>query len=128
MNVCAVNCNSLVNKLVHVYDLICRENISVLGISETWLVDGVSSSYVQLPGFNFYRGDALGSVRKHGSGLYVAESINSIQLDVELPNVTVVKLVNLNIFVIAVYRPPSYSQEENSSLREFLLEICVGID
>ena len=85
-----------------------------------------SSSFVSLPGFEFYRGDVLGNVKKHGAGLYVSKTLEHVQIDVELPNLVVVHLISLDIFVISVYRPPSYSREENTLLMQFLTDFSYG--
>ena len=45
-----------------------------------------------------------------------------MQLDLGLPNVVGVHLSDLEVFVLSIYRPPSYSEEENRLLIEFLTE------
>ena len=67
-----------------------------------------------------------GEIRKHGSGIYIREGIVSVQLDLELPNVTAVHLPDLELFVVGVYRPPSYVNTENQLLINFLGGFCVG--
>ena len=121
-----VNCNSLINKVVHVRSLLEREKLMVLGITETWLVGSVPGSYVCIPGYNFYRGDVSGDIRKHGSGVYVSCLLRSVQVEVGIPNVSVVSIVGMGVHVVCAYRPPSYTESENASLMDFLLEFCVG--
>ena len=68
----------------------------------------------------------VGEVRKHGSGIYVREGIVVVQVELSLPNLTAVHLPGLELFVLSVYRPPSYGQDENQSLRDAVSEFCVG--
>ena len=67
-----------------------------------------------------------GTVRKHGSGLYVSKSLRQVQVDVQLPNVAVVHLIDFDLHVLSVYRPPSYSLEENLHLVSFLTSFVPG--
>ena len=62
----AVNLNSLSNKVNSVFNLVLNNNLYILGVCETWLVSSMSSCFVDLPGFLFFRGDVEGNVRKHG--------------------------------------------------------------
>ena len=87
-----VNLNSLVNKVAFVSHLIGGRGVSALAVCETWLTSAISSSYVAIPGFRFFRKDVLGTVRKHGVGLYIKDSLRVAPSDVEVPNV-------LSIFV-----------------------------
>ena len=86
------------------------------------------SSFFKLPGFSLYRGDTNSSIKKHGAGLYIAERLKQLQVETQLPNVAVVHLVELDVFVISTYRPPSYSQQENDTLMQFVREFSVGKD
>ena len=81
---------------------------------------------MSIPGFSFHRGDVAGTVRKHGSGLYVSKSLRQVQVDVQLPNVAVVHLIDFDLHVLSVYRPPSYSLEENLQLVSFLTRFVPG--
>ena len=85
-----------------------------------------SSSFASIPGYEFFRGDALGDVRKHGTALYVKCTLRSVQVNVSLPNVVAVHLVDLGLYVVSIYRPPSMSNEENETLVEFLGSFTVG--
>ena len=52
--------------------------ISILAITESWLVSSIGSSYVDIQGFKFYWGDGDFNIRKHGSGLYVRDDIVAV--------------------------------------------------
>ena len=128
INCCVLNCNSLFNKVNSVYVLLCSKGLSLLAISETWLLESIPSSFVDVPGFKFYRGDVHGSVRKHGAGLYVADTLSCVQVEVDLPNVVVCRVLEYNRYIISLYRPPSYTDMENDRLLNFLSDFCSGRD
>ena len=108
------------NKVNYIFNLIKAHSLEIVSITETWLTSSCSTSFVSLPGFSFLRGDVVGVVRKHGAGLYVSNDLKHIQIDVPIPNVVVVHLVDLELYVLSVYRPPSYNAEENLALLTFL--------
>ena len=116
----------MINKIHYISDIATREELHVISITETWLTASCNSSFVQLAGYEFYRGDALGVVRKHGAGVYVSKLLQSVQVDIPLSNVVGVHLIELDLYVLSVYRPPSSTPEENSSLMEFLSSFSVG--
>ena len=101
-------------------------NLSIVSITETWLVGGMSSSYVDLPGFKFFRGDVRGSVRKHGAGLYVKSNYTSVPVDVHIPNVVVVFVREFDTYIISCYRPPSNTENDDSAFMTFLNEFSSG--
>ena len=120
-----VNVNSLFNKVSYIQSLLVSEGLIMLAICETWLVEGIESSYVGIDGFNLIRRDVRGSVRKHGVGLYVSVAVDVVEVDVDVPNVLVVFVPSWGIYVITVYRPPSYFELENEKLRDFISEFCL---
>ena len=65
-------------------------------------------------------------VRKHGAGLYISEKLKRVEVETGIPNLVVVQLVELDTYVVSAYRPPSYTQLENSRLVDFLLGFVVG--
>ena len=123
---CTVNVNSLGNKLHFIDNLIRGEKLHLVSITETWLTDNCRSSFFDLPGFKFYRGDVAGVVRKHGAGIYVKDCIKQAHVEVDLPNLVIVYLVELDLYVFSEYRPPSYTPAENHSIIEFLADFSVG--
>ena len=93
---------------------------------ETWLVPEVPSSSVAVDGFRVVRGDGSDAIRKHGCCLYVSESLSFVPIEIDLPNIADVLLVNLNVWVLVVYSPPSYTVEQDDRLIRFLNEFIVG--
>ena len=126
LGLAVVNLNSLVNKVTFVNDLIRGSGLSALAVCETLLTSEISSSYVAIPGFRFFRKDVLGIVRKHGVGLYIKDSLRVAPCDVEPPNVLSVLVEEWGVHLVVVYRPPSYSQRENEALLEFVAGYTVN--
>lgn len=119
-----VNVNSLMNKKNFITDLLLCENLLILGITETWLTPSVSSSFVEVTGYQVVRGDTKSGVRKHGSLLYVHNSVKFLAVDVHIPNVSVVRLVDFGVWVVASYRPPSHTVLEDACLINFFYNFC----
>ena len=105
--ICVVNVNSLSNKLFYLNNLIDSNKIAVLGICETWLTEETPSSFVELDGFSFYRGDVDSVVKKHGAGLYVKKGLTAVEDDVSLPNLCSVFIEEWDLHIMVCYRPPS---------------------
>ena len=120
-----VNLNSLINKVAFVGELLRSNALKALAVCETWLTCEIPSSYVDLPGYRFYRGDTGGTVRKHGVGLYVAESLQVVPVDVDLPNVLSVFVKAWEVHILVIYRPPSYTQSENQAVLSFLADYTI---
>ena len=55
-------------------------------------------------------------VRKHGVGVYVSCLLKCVAVDITLPNISVVHLIDLYMFAVVCYYPPSYTPEENEKL------------
>ena len=100
--------------------------MSIPGVCETWLILSVVSSSVAVRGFHVVRGDESVEVEKHGGCLYLSELIHFVPLDIQLKNVAWVYLVDLDIYVVVVYRPPAYDYDDDELLRDFLQNICIG--
>ena len=67
-----------------------------------------------------------GPVRKHGTAMYIKSTIKHHEIELSLPNVVGVLLEELDLYVLSVYRPPSYSNEENLRLRTLLWDFVFG--
>ena len=124
VSVGVVNVNSLTNKVLYVQNFLSSHNLWFLGICETWLLESCPSSFVMVPGFSFFRKDVKGSVRKHGVGLYVKQGLDVRPVEVDAQNVLVVYVVGWEVYSVVVYRPPSYTSEENNMLTGFLYDFC----
>ena len=72
------------------------------------------------------RGDGSDFMRKHGCCLYVANSLSFVPVKIDLLNVAVAFLTDIDIYVVAVYRPPSYIALQDESLLLFLSEFFIG--
>ena len=104
------------NTVGYVSDLIVSSGLVALGVCETWLTSDVSSSYVDLPGFRFFRSDVVGPVKKHGVGLYVAQRFVAVPCEVDVANVLSVYVEEWDLYEVVAYRLPSCSQMENEAL------------
>ena len=94
-------------------------------ITESHLIPSISSSFVDIPHFSLIRHDVAGSVQKHGTCVYVHESILVDSVNRPLPNVLLFRLAELNVHVVVVYRPPSNIPLANQQLASFLSEYCI---
>ena len=121
-----VNVNSIMNKLAYIDNFLRSSEISVLAVCETWLTSDTPSSYVELPGYNFFRGDTGSSSRIHGVGVYVNQAISVIQVDINIHNAVVIYVKEWSLYIMAVYRPPSYNDGDNEELIRCIYEFCFG--
>ena len=98
-----VNVNSLRNKLSYLQNLITLYNLCALGISETWLTGDTPSSFVELNGFNFFITDVVGTVKKHGVGLYLNSDLKGVSDDIVVSNVLSVFARSWDLHIVVVY-------------------------
>ena len=80
------------NKVGHIFYFINSNFLSVLVVCETWLSVDTPSSFVDLPGFKFFRSDSGDTVRKHGVGLYVSNKLTPSECNVVMKNTLVIYL------------------------------------
>ena len=118
------NVNSLPRKTPLVQQLMVDSKIHVFCVTETHLLSSMPSSFIHIPGYSVIRSDVMGSYAKHGACIYIQENIKHVKLEVPVQNCVAVKLVDLNLLVVAVYRPPSNSDQENTALIQYLSDIC----
>ena len=57
---------------------------------------------------------------------FIKSGYNAVQIDVPLPNVVAVYVRELDVYFVACYRPPSYMNEKNDSLKSFLSDFVDG--
>ena len=96
-------------------------NIDIVGLSETWLKEGIHSNYVNIPNYSLQRLDRNwsenGNLKKGGGVcMYIKKSIqtsdinlrhlNMSSVDIEIQWVTVKKENNRKMHIANVYRPP----------------------
>ena len=118
------NVNSLQNKVAYVSNFLCAQLVDIFAITETWLLSGVASSFVSVEGYEVVRTDTVGNVSKHGVCFYVRKSLSFVSVDVDCPNVHVILLCDYSLYLVVVYRPPSYSEVENFRLIDFIHDFC----
>ena len=101
-------------------------DLSVICVTESHLTSAISSSFVKLPHFNLFRNDVHGRVHKHGVCAYVHEGILVDCVTSPMSNVLMFRLVKQDVFILVVYRPPSYTVSENEELVHVLHEQVLG--
>nr|CAI5858487.1 unnamed protein product [Callosobruchus analis] len=102
----SVNIRSLCSKDNETHDLLKQHDISVFGITETWLSADIDNSLVAIEGYTFYRSDRVG--RGGGVGVYVDSTLYSVFLTymyIEHICVTL-HLPNIKLTLLVIYRPP----------------------
>lgn len=122
LNFALTNLNCLTNKVFHV-DQFCREeNISIFSVTESWLQPLIKDSVVNIDGYSLYRQDFVSSVPKFGVCVYVKNNIKVSEHSDSgsFPNTLALHFPYYNLYVLTVYRPPSYTFEENVALIEFI--------
>ena len=120
-----VNLNCLANKISYVTSLLLNNNIDVLGVSETWLTGDKPDSFVAVDNYRILRGDDPTPIRKHGVAVYIRDGIKYEEV-LNDKNIVVLKLPDHDIYIATIYRPPSYSPEENRGLVQLLQEHCTS--
>ena len=126
-----VNTNSLSNKLSYISHMAASHKLKVIAVSETWLTAEDNISFVNIPGYEFFRGDGRevsDRRRKHGAGMYISKDIKVIQVEVPVPNTVAVRVVDLDLLIVSIYRPPSYEVWENDALLNFLEDLYGGME
>ena len=95
-------------------------------VTESHLTSEVSSSFVAIPKFTLLRNDVEGSVHKHGVCAYVHEDILVDNISSPASNVLMFQLLTYNVFIIIVYRPPSYNASQNEQLAILIENVTTG--
>lgn len=120
------NVNSLINKVSFLKHFLFSNNAHVLGVTETWLISTIPDAAVSISNYNLFRNDVSGSVHKHGVCIYVHNSYRCLNMNIKIPNVCSVFLPDYKIFIVVVYRPPSYSLQDNNTIIDFLTDFCTN--
>ena len=58
--------------------------------------------------------------------MYVKKNINFISIPANYKNVCIAHLLDFNLFVVVIYRPPSYTHTDNVQLVQFLENFCLA--
>ena len=112
------------NKLSELELLIKDENIDVIGISETWLVEDISDSEISFNGYSIFRCDRKDLIKKRGGGvlIWVKNELNPSQVQ-DLCDLNFqesiwcsIKCTNKNITIGVVYRAPDSSKLNDEAL------------
>ena len=101
-------------------------DLKVICITESHLNSAISTSFVSIPHFSLLRNDVQGKVYKHGVCAYIHEDILVDSVSFPMSNVLLFRLVKQDVFIMVVYRPPSYSDLENEALVHALRESIPG--
>ena len=97
----------------------CREEeVDIFLVTESWLSPSINSGAVSIGGYTLFRNDFISPFPKYGVCAYIKDSISACQCaDQDLPpNTLMIHLQPYNVYVLLVYRPPSYSVAENLRL------------
>lgn len=108
--------NGLPNKLGILSNFIDKHKLNIIGVSESHLTSLLSSSFISIPGYEIVRSDVKGRVPKHGVCAYVHRDLLVDQVTTPAENVLCFRLLKFNVYVVIVYRPPSYSDDQNDKL------------
>ena len=125
INIAQINIRGLTSvKLSYLGDAVKRHSWDVVGITESHLIESLSSSYVNISGFTLFRNDSPDNISKHGVCCYVRNSIMVDSVSKPLPNTLTLRLVLYNVFILIVYRPPSSTSTDNKRLAGFVTDFC----
>ena len=119
-----VNVNSLMNKVHLVTNLLKLHAIDVLVVTESWLTSNVASSFVAVPGYTVVRGDTNSAAHKHGVCMYLSQRVKFVEVSLNSPNIAGVHLIDYNVYILGVYRPPKCETIVNDLLVEIIMQFC----
>lgn len=94
----------------------------IIGISETWLSNGISSDRYKLPGYDLIRSDRQGTCGGGGVAIFIRNTINfrvySLnEVDSGLEHLCVIiKSKGVRLGVCVIYRPPGVIYTKLESL------------
>ena len=110
----------------HVASLLVSHNLDILGISETWLNSQITDSSLNIFGYEIARSDSMCQRKKHGVAMYIRKGLNYQIVCSNVNNVIIVYLPRYKVYILTVYRPPSYDDAYDDVLIDFLLSFCVN--
>ena len=111
LSFCHFNVRSLCSSFDEFSDYVVTEQLDIVGLSETWLNKGISTSALEIEGYKLIRKDR--DQRGGGVGFYINNAYKFRVLDVSsfgdnIEQIWVsVKLGGKNVCVGSIYRPPN---------------------
>nr|GFB50161.1 hypothetical protein [Tanacetum cinerariifolium] len=122
------NARSLRAKMGELECLVARENIDIVGITETWW-NAENQWDTVIPGYKLYRRDREGRVGG-GVAIYVKEGLESTRVELEGESDSSVESLWIrllgsksNVIVGACYRPPDQKPEGDLEMRKQIREV-----
>lgn len=139
LSIAYLNVRSLLPHFADLKNLLLEKSFDILGISETWLTQGIPSDHVQVPGYTFLRTDR--DMRGGGVGMYFKnnfkyEVLTSKQSE-SLEQLWIKFKFNNVVYIFgSIYRPPKghfldFMNEFENALKCFTMEceklVCVCV-
>ena len=116
LTMCLTNLNGLTcAKLGNLTDLISKNNVKIVAVTESHLIPCIRNAAIAIPHYDILRND-VGNVQKHGVCVYVHHEVQVDNVLCPMTNVLVFRLTKYNVYVVVVYRPPSYTHAQNQEL------------
>ena len=106
--------------------LIERKKLQIVCVTESQLTSEILSPFIAIQHFTLLRNDVQGLVRKHGVRAYIHDDILVDCISFPASNVLMFRLLSFNIYIIIVYRPPSYNPLQNEELALMLEDLTTG--
>ena len=112
------------NKQEEIKEMLAVNKIDIIGITETWLHDGIDDSEITMAGFNQFRKDRLKGIKERGGGviLYCRDNLTVVDVSVEEDKKNESIWVELKqgagkgVGIGLCYRSPTSEQNEVDSL------------
>ena len=86
----------------------------------------MANSIISIRGYNLFRSDSPTGRAKHGVCTYIKDTIKAIPSTYQFPNSLAIHLPTYNLHILTVYKPPSYTPQENTALCSYIQEFSVG--
>ena len=124
LRICLTNLNGLTGpKRGNLADFISTNGVKIVAVTESHLISCISNPSVAIPHYDLLRNDVSGVVQKHGVCVYVHQDVQIDSVSCPVKNVLVFRLTRYNVYVITVYRPPSYTPDQNQELMTVIDEL-----
>ena len=117
--------------LQNIQDDIRDEKYLIVSIMETWFGEDDSDEGVSLEGFNIYRADRKDKTDEGGAVIYVNDALeaqNISQISQSNCEMVAVRIPEMNLVVITVYRPPSAKKDDFKVIIEEIDKIMQNLE